>query len=454
MLESILEVGQETQLTIESINHQGQGVGRFNGMAVFVPFTIPGEQVLVKIVELKKRFAIGKLIKIETPSEKRVKPLCAAYETCGGSHFQHIDYPFQLELKRKLIEDSLNRIGKITDAVVHPALGMEKPWGYRNKAQFQVSLVDSKIKLGFFEEGSHNFVSAGHCLLMERQILDAAVEVEKMLNKYQLSVYNWITGKGLLRHVVIRKAGHPAKIMVILVTSREEFSEQSVLAHELIKLPHIISVIRNININKGRQVFGKLTKVLAGHGSIIDKLGGLKFSISPTSFSQVNSGQTEVLFQKVVKYAALTGSETVLDVYCGIGPISMLLAKKAARVIGIEVSTEAIHDARNNAVTNNITNIDFSVGLAEVKLSQLAEQGIKPGVIVVDPPRQGVEKRALQAIADMAPMRIVYISCDPGTMARDLNYLSSRGYKVIEVQPLDMFPQTSHVESVVLLCFA
>ena len=450
--ETVVNTGDGIDLTIEAVNHNGDGVGRYEGLTVFVPQTVPGEKVYTRITELKKNFALGRVEKITEFSEKRVEPLCKAFSTCGGSRLQHIDYKFQLELKRKMVEGSLARIGKITDAVVNPTLGMDNPWAYRNKAQFQVSQVDGEVRLGFFEEGSHELASTTECLLLDNQIRKAAGMLEKMLNEYQVPVYNWETGKGLLRHVVIRRGLHPEQIMIVLVTSDQSFPKQFALAEKLKgKVPQLASVIRNINISRTRQVFGKISQLLVGQHVITDQLGGLRFTISPTSFFQVNPLQTEVLYNKAVEYAGLTGKETVLDVYCGIGTIALLMAAKAGRVVGFEVSAEAVRDAEGNALANRITNAEFISGRAGDRLPKLVQEGIRPDVVVIDPPRQGVEKSALQAIADIQPQRIVYISCDPATMARDLQFLAERSYKLQEVQPVDMFPQTSHVESVALL---
>jgi len=280
--------------------------------------------------------------------------------------------------------------------------------------------------------------------LLDEQVRGIAAVTEVLLNKFKLSVYSLETGKGLLRHVIIRKGWFTSKVMVVLVTSGEKFPEAFTIARELrAKVPVVVSVVRNINHQPTRQVFGRESQVLSGQSTITDHIGKYVFAISPASFFQVNSQQTEILYAKALEYAALTGEETVLDVYCGIGTISLFLAERAGRVIGYEESVQAVHDAG--------ANVEFVSGRAEDRLPRLAEQGFRSDVIVVDPPRQGIDKKALQAIADMQPKRMVYISCDPGTLARDLQFLSHRGYRALEVQPVDMFPQTSHVESIVLM---
>jgi len=452
--EAVVKLGEDIELKIETVNHDGEGVGRYKGLAVFVPFTVPGEEVVVRVTGLKKNFALGKVVEttVPAPGGNRVSPPCPVFSVCGGSKLQHIDYRIQLELKRKLVEDSLKRIGRINDAVVHPVIGMDDPWGYRNKAVYQVNRVDGKVELGFFAESTHTHVPTTDCLLLDGQIRDIAPLIEGMLNKYRVTPYDWETGRGLLRHVVVRKGSDNSKIMIVFVTSAEKFAEQFTMAREIrAKAPQTASIVRNINTAPTRQIFGQESQLLAGQMSITEQLGGLIFTVSPTSFFQVNSRQAEILYQKAVEFAGLIGRETVLDVYCGTGTAALFLARKAARVFGFEVSKEAVADAAANAKANKITNVEFVAGKAEERLPRLFQQGMAPDVIVVDPPRQGMEKRALQAAADMAPQRIVYISCDPATLARDLNFLSHRGYRMTEVQPVDMFPQTAHIETVVLL---
>ena len=452
--EAVVKLGEDIELKIETVNHDGEGVGRYKGLAVFVPFTVPGEEVVVRVTGLKKNFALGKVLEttVTAPSGNRVSPPCPVFSLCGGSKLQHIDYRMQLEIKRKLVEDSLKRIGRITDAVVHPVIGMDEPWGYRNKAVYQVNRVDGKVELGFFVERTHTHVPTIDCLLLDGQIRDIAPLIEGMLNKYGVPSYDWETGRGLLRHVVVRKGSDNSKIMIVFVTSAGEFAEQFTMAREIrAKAPQTASIVRNINTSPTRQIFGPESQLLAGQLAISEELGGLIFNVSPTSFFQVNSRQAEILYEKAVEFAGLTGRETVLDVYCGTGTAALFLARKAGRVFGFEVSKEAVADAAANAKANKIINVEFIAGKAEERLPKLLHQGMAPDVIVVDPPRQGMEKRALQAAADMGPDRIVYISCDPGTMARDLNFLSHRGYRTVEVQPVDMFPQTAHVECISLI---
>lgn len=447
-----LAAGQEVELLITGVNHHGDGVGRCHGFTVFVPRCIPGEKVWARIAKVNKNFAEAVLLKVITASPGRVSPACPVFAECGGSHLQHMEYSLQLAAKTRQVADTLQRIGKLDDVLVHPALGMEQPWHYRNKAQFQVSRVAGKIKLGFFAEESHQLVPAAQCLLLDKRISAVAVMLEELLNKYSLTVYDRQTRSGLLRHVVVRKGWYSGEVMVVLVTTAAKFPEQNLLAREIrANLPDVISVVRNINNQFKGPVFGNEILLLAGQEIIREQVGDLHFLISPTSFFQVNSQQTVLLYDQVLTYAALNGVETVLDVYCGTGTISLMLAQHAARVIGLEVHRQATEDAAANARLNGMTNVEFITGRAEERLPELVEQGIMPDVVVVDPPRKGVEKQALQAIAGMAPRRIVYVSCDPASLARDLQYLSERGYRPVQVQPVDMFPQTRHVECVVLI---
>jgi len=445
-------VGQEVELLIDGINHQGEGVGRYNGFTVFVPRSIPGETVRARITEVKKNFAAAALMEVVTASPSRVTPGCPVFAECGGSQLQHMDYDLQLATKTRQVADALKRIGKLDDVTVHPAIGMKNPWHYRNKAHYQVNAVEGKIKLGFFEEESHRLVPATECLLLDRQLSDVAAMTEVLLNKYNLTAYDRETRTGLLRHVVIRKSRHTGKVMVVLVTTARKFPEQYLLAKEFrAKTPYVVSVVRNINDQDKGPVFGRESMLLAGRETIPEMIGDLQFLISPTSFFQVNPQQTATLYDKVMDYAALTGRETVLDVFCGIGTITLFLARRAARAFGLEMHRGAVEDAAANARLNGISNVEFIAGMAEERLPKLARQGILPEVVVVDPPRKGVDKRALQAIADMKPERLIYVSCDPASMARDLEFLSHRGYRAQEVQPVDMFPQTRHVESIILM---
>ncbi len=451
--EAPVQVGERLELEVTGISHAGVGIGRIKGFTVFVPYALIGEKVNCQIEEIKKGFAEAKLLEVIQKADNRCEPLCPDFYNCGGSHLQHLEYAAQLEVKHQIVSETLKRIGKIQDIQVNPVIGAKEPYGYRNKAVFQLGEKAGKIKLGFFEEDSHQVTASYDCLLLHRQIREIAGAVEGLLNKHAIPLYDWNTGQGVLRHVVIRRSRAFGKVMVVFVTSPANCPTLISIAKELGHNPVVASVIRNINDNPGRAIFGSQNKLLAGSGKIFDQLCGLKFGISPTSFYQVNPDQTEKLYSKVVEFAGLTGTETVLDVYCGIGTIGLYLSKFAKKVIGLEVHAAATTDAAENAKENQITNAEFIVGKAEERLPKLANQGTKVDVVVVDPPRKGVDKKALLAIAELQPERLVYVSCDPASLARDLDFMKYRGYKAVEVQPVDMFPQTHHVESIILMTY-
>lgn len=445
----------DVKVKITGLNHNGEGVGRLpDGMAVFVPGTVPGEEVLVQVVQCRKNFARAKMLKIIDRADERCSPECGIYNGCGGCTMQHIDYRAQMEYKTRLVSDSLIRIGKLKDIKVFPTIGMKNPWHYRNKVHFQVQDLNGRVALGYYEKGSHRFLplSANRCLLVDKDLNQAAKTVEKLLNKYKVPLFDWRRKKGLIRHVVLRKAKATGEIMIILVTGNSRWRQQEELAREIQEMhPSVVSVIRNINNSSSRVVLGSRNITLVGKSFITDRLGSLEFHISPGSFYQVNTSQTEVLYDKALEYAGLTGREKVLDAYCGIGTIALYMAGRAEEVIGLEIVPEAVQNARENARQNKITNAEFYQGEVERLLPLLAAEGYRPDVVVLDPPRRGCAKEALDALVEMQVPRIVYVSCDPGTLARDLSYLNSRGYDVKEVQPVDMFPHTSHIECVVSL---
>lgn len=443
--------GDVVEIKLTGTSHKGEGIGRYEGFTLFVPYGLPGEKVRCQVSDIKKGFAEAQLLEVLEAGEWRQQPACPDFYHCGGSHLQHMSYEGQLEVKQQVVKDALGRIGRVKSPKVLPVLGMKEPWAYRNKATFQVVEDEGRIRLGFFEEDSHEVTVSYDCMLLHPQIRDTAGMVQSLINNYKMPVFDWDSGQGVLRHVVIRRSWANNQVMVIFVTTSQSFNHLHRIAKELVKSPAIVGVVKNINDSPGRAIFGNANLVLAGKSSIEDKLCGLNFHISPTSFYQVNPMQTEVLYERVREYAIITGEERVLDLYCGIGTISLYLSQWVRRVIGLEVNEAATDDAAANARANGISNVEFIVGRAEDRLPKLVNQGIKADVVVVDPPRKGVDKRALVAIADMGPERIVYVSCDPASQARDVDYLRHRGYEFVEAQPVDMFPQTYHVECVVLM---
>ncbi|MFH5186336.1 23S rRNA (uracil(1939)-C(5))-methyltransferase RlmD [Paenibacillus sp. TAB 01] len=476
-----VEKNGEYEADIVGIGHEGEGVGRVSGYTLFIPGALHGERVLVKALKLKKQYGYGKLLKIIKASPDRIAAPCPIYSQCGGCQLQHLSYDAQLRFKRQLVIDNLERIGKLkvagagmeasvsaderTDGylnakgiVVHPTLGMDDPWRYRNKAQvpigFEAASADREGGLvgGFYAQGSHRIIDMEACLIQQENNDLVVAEVKRVARELGIRAYNEETHKGLLRHVVARYGFNTGEIMVVLITNGESLPHADELVGLLREaIPGLKSICQNINKESTNVIFGDKTKVLWGDDVIYDTIGDIRFAISARSFYQVNPVQTEVLYGKALDFAGLSGEETVIDAYCGIGTISLFLAQRARQVYGVEIVGEAIDDARRNARLNGIRNVQFETGAAEVVIPEWRRQGIAPDVIVVDPPRKGCDAALLETILAMRPARVVYVSCNPSTLARDLQVLEEGGYSTVEVQPVDMFPHTVHVESVALL---
>ncbi|NLZ51950.1 MAG: 23S rRNA (uracil(1939)-C(5))-methyltransferase RlmD, partial [Thermoanaerobacteraceae bacterium] len=446
-----LKIGSEHEIFIEKMAHEGQGIGKINSMTVFVENAIIGEKCLIKIVKSKKDYAIAKIIKILEPSAYRVEPLCTSTKQCGGCNLSHMSYKGQLMFKTEKVKDSLRRIGHIATSVYN-TLGMKTPWQYRNKTQHPVGMHGNYIVIGFYEKGTHNIVETKDCLLQHPIVNEVLSTVKTWMVQYDIPAYDEIAHRGLVRHVVTRVGYRTGEVMVIVVANGRELPFASSLIDKLANnIPPLKSVVLNVNTKKTNVILGSENIPLYGRPYIYDYIGDIKYRISPLSFFQVNPIQVKTLYDKALEYAQLTGSETVIDLYCGIGTITLFLAKRAKKVYGIEVVPEAISDAIYNAKMNGIDNVEFIQGAAETIMPELAAKGIKPDVIVVDPPRRGCDEKTLAAMVKVLPDRIVYVSCNPATLARDLRYLEDRGYKTEKVQPVDMFPQTAHVECVTLM---
>ncbi|MBQ4152119.1 MAG: 23S rRNA (uracil(1939)-C(5))-methyltransferase RlmD [Schwartzia sp.] len=439
--------GQSIEINIERLGTGGEGVGRVDGFTVFVQGALPGEKVEAVIETVKKNYAAGKLLRIIEESKDRTVPQCPIYKECGGCQLQHLSYEAQLKMKKQQVIDALVHIGGQKDVPVHETLG-SAPWNYRNKMQFPVGLEKGKAVIGCFAQGSHDIINTENCLIQKEENNIIAAVMREAVEKYHIPVYNEDKHTGVLRHVMGR-VGKDGSVMVVLVTAKEELHH----AKEIVKLlrariPKLVSVQQNIQTYHNNVILGRKTNILWGKPTILDSIGALTFHISARSFFQVNTEQAEVLYNKALEYAALTGKETVIDAYCGTGTISLFLAQRARRVYGIEIVAPAIRDAEKNARDNHIRNAEFIVGDATAVMPRLYKEGIRPDVIVVDPPRAGCTPVVLETIARMNPTRIVYVSCNPASLARDLKILEDLGYKAKEAQPVDMFPQTSHVETV------
>ncbi len=523
----------EVILEIIGMTHDGEGVGRVEGFTLFVQGALPGEKVRAKVLKTKKQYGYAKLLELVERSQHRIAPPCPIYDQCGGCQLQHMDYTAQLEWKRQLVIDNLERIGKLrvvregsgvegaspaaggmsgqADAgtagqnasdreaqvsgdhrnnstgihqepgagnissglhqvpgvgiistglhqepeagiIVRPTLGMNEPWRYRNKSQVPIGVTEGGLIGGFYARGSHRIVDMETCLIQHEQNDEVVRRVKAIGRRLGITAYDEESGQGLLRHVVVKIGFATGEMMIVLVTNGERIPRMNEWITAIREeLPAVVSICQNINTRKTNVIFGDVTRVLWGREVIHDYIGDVKFAISARSFYQVNPAQTEVLYGKTVEYAGLTGEETVIDAYCGIGTISLFLAQHAKKVYGVEIVKEAIEDARANAELNGMAHVEFEVGASEDVIPRWKEQGIEADVIVVDPPRKGCDPRLLETILQMKPERVVYVSCNPSTLARDLRVLEDGGYRTVEVTPVDMFPHTTHIENVALL---
>ncbi len=447
-----VEKNEYIDVAFEDLTHDGAGVAKVNGFPIFVQNALPGESGQVKVIKVKKGYAFGKLIKHHTISEQRVEAPCPVYKQCGGCQLQHVSYEGQLQFKQKQVKDVMARIGHLPDVPVHSTLGMNDPWRYRNKAQVPVAEREGGLVAGFYQQRSHDIINMDACLIQQQANDDVVQAVKSICEKHGVSAYQEQKHKGSLRHIMARYGLVTGEIMVVIVTRTAELPNKKRIIEDIIEaVPNVKSIVQNVNSKRTNVILGNQTNVLWGEEYIYDYIGDVKFAISAKSFYQVNPEQTKVLYDKALEYANLTGEETVIDAYCGIGTISLFLAQKAKKVYGVEIVPEAIEDAKRNAELNGIHNSEFEVGEAEVVIPNWYKQGIKADVIVVDPPRKGCDEALLNTIIDMKPKKVVYVSCGPATLARDLAILEKGGYETVEVQPVDMFPHTTHVENVAVL---
>ena len=447
-----VEKNQTYTMSITDIGTNGEGIGRIDGYTVFVEGALPEEVIKVLIVKTKKHFGYGKLLEILEPSPHRVTPACPVAANCGGCQLQHLSYEGQLAFKTKKVKDHLERIGGFSGISVGYAKGMEEPWRYRNKAQFPVGGKTGEPEIGFYAKRSHRIIDTPVCML-QNKINDQIVKIIRaFLTEYEIPLYDETIHRGLVRHILTRIGRRTGEIMVCLVINGRKLPHCDVLVERLREIEGMTSIVLNVNTAQTNVILGTEVHVLWGKETIRDYIGDVQFEISPLSFYQVNPLQTQVLYQTALDFAELEGNETVLDLYCGIGTISLFFAQKAKHVFGVEIVPEAIADAKRNAALNGMNNADFAVGAAEDVIPRLYEEkGITADVVVVDPPRKGCDSVLLDTIAAISPKKVVYVSCDSATLARDLAYLCPKGYTIEKVQVVDMFPHTVHVETVVLL---
>lgn len=452
----MVEKNKEYIFDIISQGYEGEGIAKIdNKYPIFIEGALKGEKVKVRIVKVNKNFAYGKLMEVLEASEERVNPPCAIYKRCGGCKLQHASYKAQLDFKWDRVKDCVSKIGKLDPSIVKYPLGMENPWRYRNKVQLPIGLINGEVKIGFFAPRSHDIIDMESCLIQD-EIGDKVVKLTReWIEKFNIRPYN-VDGeydeKGIVRHIMIRRGFTTNEVMVVLVTNGEKLPHKEEFVDLMVKnIPGIKSVIQNINSKKTNVILGLESKTLWGEDTISDYIGDFRFNISPLSFFQVNPIQTEVLYGKALEYANLTGNEEVFDAYCGTGTITLFLSQKAKKVYGVEIIPQAIDNAWINAKENKVENVEFFVGESEVVIPDLINKGVKADVVVVDPPRKGCDKKLLDAITNINAKKIVYVSCDPSTLGRDLAILEENGYKTLEVQPVDMFPNTAHIENVAKL---
>ncbi|WP_018249221.1 23S rRNA (uracil(1939)-C(5))-methyltransferase RlmD [Orenia marismortui] len=447
-----VSVGDIVEIELESLAHGGDVVGRIDGYAIFIPQGVPGEIAKVKITQVKKNYGRGEIIEVIEESEDRITPSCPFSDRCGGCQVQHINYQAQLDHKQKIVRDNIERIAKLTDIKINPVKGMDNPFFYRNKAQFPLAKnEEGKVITGFYAPGSHKLIAIDKCGIQHPLINRISERTVELIEEYELSIYNEKKHQGLLRHLVVRVGVCTNQAMLIFVTKDNKFPEARKIAKRLMAdIPELLSVQHNINPKKTNVVLGKLTKTLAGDDHIFDYIGRIKYKISPLSFFQVNTLQAKVLYDQAVEYAGLTGQEKVIDAYCGLGSITLYVSDQSQEVYGIEVVEEAIEAAKENAEFNGIENCHFQAGKVREVLPELKKEFI-PEMIIVDPPRKGCHEEVLKTFVEMEPERIVYVSCNPSSLARDLKYLDAHGYETVEIQPVDMFPQTYHIENVALI---
>lgn len=440
-------------VSVTDMGQDGEGIGKAEGYTLFIKDAVVGDKVRAKVIKAKKNYGYARLMEVLEPSPDRVEPRCSCARQCGGCQIQALSYQRQLQFKEEKVRNVLERIGGFEKIPLQPIIGMENPYRYRNKAQFPIGTDrEGRPMAGFYAGRTHTIIPQEDCVLGVRENKAILEVILGFMEEFSIPAYREEEGSGLVRHVLIRYGFATKEIMVCVVINGDRLPKAEILAERLADIAGMTSISINKNKQKTNVILGKEVEVIWGRPYIEDVLDGVRYQISPLSFYQVNPVQTKVLYEKALQYAGLHGTETVWDLYCGIGTISLFLARQAGKVYGVEIVPQAIEDARRNAALNGMENVEFMVGKAEEILPEKYEkEGVSADVIVVDPPRKGCDPELLDTMLQIRPKRIVYVSCDPATLARDLKLLCAGGYKLQKVQPVDQFPHSVHVENVCLL---
>lgn len=442
---------ERLDVTITDLTYQGLGVAKVEDFPLFIENTLPGEEVTIQVTKVQSHYGFARAVAWTQESPDRVKDVDKTYRQTGIAPLQHLAYPAQLKFKQHQIAELFSKSHQ--DVEVAPTMGMDNPTQYRNKAQVPVRMVKGQLETGFYRQHSHELIPLTDFYIQDPAIDAAIIKVRDLLRQFEIPAYNEVSDKGVIRNIMVRRGYYSHEMMIVLISRTQKIPSQAQLVDQIHQaLPEVTSIVLNVNAKKTNVIMGNVTRVLYGKPTIEDTLMGLTFAISARSFYQVNPQQTEKLYQMAIDKAGLTGAETVIDAYCGIGTISLALAKHAKQVYGVEIVPEAIEDAKVNAQKNHLSNVTFAVNKAEDQMAEWQAAGIKPDVIVVDPPRKGLAESLIDSAAKMAPKKIVYVSCNPATLVRDVARFTELGYHVDgPVQPVDQFPQTPHVESVTVL---
>lgn len=447
-----VKAGEKIVVTIKRIGINGEGVGYYRRKAVFVHGALPEEVVKAKVTRVEPGYLTGEILEVEKKSPQRKEPPCPIYYKCGGCQIQHMTYEAQLQAKEEIVRESFQRYAKLETLLIRPIIGMDNPWGYRNKAQLQVGREGKDIVAGLYAMGTHRLIDISGCPIQHPVVNRVIEQVKEVLEELDIPVYDERTREGAIKTIVARVGQTSGKVQLTLITATDRLPDsRRLVGHLRARLPMVTTIAHNIHKGKSPLVFGSKTVILWGEEQLEESLGDVRFALSPRAFFQLNPEQTVKLYNAVQEAAGLNGSELVVDAYCGTGTIGLWLAPFAREVRGIELIPEAVADARDNAKSTGVDNAHFYEGRAEQLLPEWVNRGIRPDVVVVDPPRTGCERPLLDAIIKAKPKRMVYVSCNPATLAKDCQVLISGGYKIEWAQPVDMFPQTSHVECVVLL---